>query len=273
MEQIADKEFEQIIKSAEKAIHYSQDDRETALLHARKSAEAICRDVYQKEINAIPERISLGQMIETLSRESSILPKKVMYSLRVIQNFGGVNAHENIDECLEPALEFFSIILTWYFEDYRKESIPTEIKFYRATSKPIFPLTGEQVVSLSNLEDFEDLTLVRANKDASLNGSNDGFSKIHIFTQDILVYLHQFEEREVIDVTYGRVFKVKPFLKMKQVDTRGHCGFEFIEQRVDGFKFQITSWGENNRPAILTEDGSEMRGVRKYKFTVSGQLT
>jgi hypothetical protein len=38
-------QIEQIIKSSEKAVRYSHDDPETALLHARKASEAICERI------------------------------------------------------------------------------------------------------------------------------------------------------------------------------------------------------------------------------------
>ena len=135
-------QIEQIIKSTEKAIKFALGDPETALMYARRAAEAVCKEVYEEEFKANSKGISLGKMIALLFEKSTVLPRKVMYSLRVIQNFGGINAHpsEKIDECLKPALEFFSIIIAWYFEDYRNTKIPEEIRFQdRIQEGPFFP--------------------------------------------------------------------------------------------------------------------------------------
>lgn len=156
MDQTSDGQLEQIIKSAEKAIKYGLGDPETALLHARRAAEAVCKDVYENKFQRQPKRLTLNNLIGELSQED-IFPRKVMYSLRVIQNFGGTSAHpnENIDECLEPALEFFSVIIKWYFEDYKKSDIPNRINF-RKKMKDRQPFTSlndpEPVVPLSKID-------------------------------------------------------------------------------------------------------------------------
>jgi len=157
MNQPSDGQLEQVIKAAEKAIKYGLGDPETALLHARRASEAICKDVYENTLQKSSKRLTLNNMIGELS-EGDAFPRKVMYSLRVIQNFGGTSAHpnENIDECLEPALEFFSVIVKWYFEDYRKGSIPERIKFRKKTH-PVFPSTGEPVISHEKIEISPDL--------------------------------------------------------------------------------------------------------------------
>jgi hypothetical protein len=81
------------------------------------------------EYKKVPVNLTLSNLIESLSKNKPILPKKVMHSLRVIQIFGGANAHENIDDCLDPALRFFYIIVNWYFKEYRNENLPEQIKF------------------------------------------------------------------------------------------------------------------------------------------------
>ena len=124
-----DVQLKQVIKSAGKAFRYSQEDPETALLHARKAAEAICRDLYINAYSKTPDDLTLSRLIENLSKNEPILPKKVMHSLRVIQIFGGANAHEDIDDCSGPALGFFQIIVNWYFKVYRNECVPEQIHF------------------------------------------------------------------------------------------------------------------------------------------------
>jgi len=121
-------ELEQIIASVEKTLRYHKTDPETALLHARKAAESICRDVYEKEYQKPSRGLTFGKLIDALSREKPILPNLVMYSLRNIQNFGGINAHQNLSAYLKPVLDFFPAIITWYFEDYRRSGIPDQIK-------------------------------------------------------------------------------------------------------------------------------------------------
>jgi hypothetical protein len=159
MSQTSNGQLEQIIKAAEKAIKYGLGDPETALLHARRAGEAVCKDIYENQFQRPSKRLTFNNMIGELSQED-VFPRKVMYSLRVIQNFGGTSAHpnENIDECLEPALEFFSVIVKWYFEDYRKSSIPERIKFRKILKEhPVFPSVGEPVISNQKVELSSDL--------------------------------------------------------------------------------------------------------------------
>jgi hypothetical protein len=120
----------QINSSAIKTLQYRKDDPETALQHARKAAEAICRDVYEREYRKTSRGLRFGELIHALSREKPILPNLVMYSLRNIQNFGGINAHENMKEYVKPVLDFFPAIIKWYFEEYRMSNIPDQIKIW-----------------------------------------------------------------------------------------------------------------------------------------------
>ena len=262
MNQALGGELEQIIKSAEKAIEYGQSDPETALLHARKSADAICRDVYETEYQASPKGLTLGKMIEALSKQRDILPKKVMYALRVIQNFGGANAHENIDECLEPALKFFSIIIVWYFEGYRKIGIPDQIKL-KIENKPIFPSTGERVVPLYKFEDYDESTLVRTGESGAIKRKeSDIDERFHSFTREITVHHRTMLEFKQIEISFGRIFKMKPFIDLECIEDEGSCEFEIVELRVDGFILKITGWSSYGGRS----------SDRKLRLTVSGEL-
>lgn len=161
----ADRNLEQIIKSADKAIMYGSRDPETALMHARKSVDAICRDIYQRELQTEPQNLYLSEMIRALSAKR-VFPKEVFSCLKVIQSFGGSNAHEDVDEHVESAFSFFSRIISWYYEDYRKTNIPDQLVF-REKSQGFagFPVTGAVVERLDALAD--EVTVVRRNPNAS----------------------------------------------------------------------------------------------------------
>lgn len=143
---------EQIINSAAIAANYAEYDIATALIHARKAAEGMCREIYESNLGQLPNRITFGEVIAVLSNETNVLPRKAEYAFRVIQNFGNISAHpsENADDCLEPAFEFFKVIVSWYFRDHKQTNIPQSIQF-KTKSNPVFPVDGEPVIDLSPL--------------------------------------------------------------------------------------------------------------------------
>lgn len=126
------RDFKQILRNTEQAFKFGgQDDPETALLHARKAIEAVCKDVYKREGKERLFETSLGTLI---AKSKRFFPKKVFYSMKVIQNVGGANAHEDIDDCLDPAFKFFSIVIDWYFRNYRKTPIPDSVQLARKSA-------------------------------------------------------------------------------------------------------------------------------------------
>src|SRR5262245_24350816 len=85
-----------VIHCAEKVTQYSH-DTETALLYARKTAEAICRDVYFNELKLEPGNRSIGPLLKELAPRM-VFPRTVWAALKTIQSYGNVNAHDVVSE-------------------------------------------------------------------------------------------------------------------------------------------------------------------------------
>jgi len=136
-----DKNLERIIKWAEKVAMYSQSDPETALLHARRTSEAICKDVYEEKTGNISQEITFNNLVESLQKQK-LIPKKIVHTLRVIQNFGNFTAHadDDISESIILAINFFPNILDWYFQENKEMQVPNEVRFRKLPLEDLVPL-------------------------------------------------------------------------------------------------------------------------------------
>jgi len=114
-----------------KAHKYAKDDPEVALTQARKSAEAICRNIFSAEIGE-PGKIMLDELIKKLA-ERKLLPTKILVPLGTIQAYGNYGTHaqsatENIDfNYITPCLSALAQVSSWYFTEYLKTSIPADL--------------------------------------------------------------------------------------------------------------------------------------------------
>jgi hypothetical protein len=136
----ADKNFERIIKWAQKVSFYSQSDPETALIHARRTSEAICKDVHERKLGTLPPLKDFNELIGKMKKDK-LIPGKIESTLRVIQNFGNFTVHadeEDISELVSSALNFFPNILDWYFQEHKATDVPNEVRFREVLLDDLF---------------------------------------------------------------------------------------------------------------------------------------
>jgi SNF2 family DNA or RNA helicase len=114
-----------------KAMRYGKSDPETALMHARKSAEAICTSLFQREIGD-PSSNRLDKLIELLARNEHI-PERIKVPLRVIQQYGNYGAHyqredaEITPEYVAPCITALVHVVNWYFLEYLAATVPQAV--------------------------------------------------------------------------------------------------------------------------------------------------
>ncbi len=114
-----------------KAHRYATTDPEVALTQARKSAEAICRNIFSAEIGE-PGKIMLDELIKKLA-ERKLLPTKILVPLGTIQAYGNYGTHaqsasENIDfNYITPCLSALAQVSSWYFTEYLKTDVPADL--------------------------------------------------------------------------------------------------------------------------------------------------
>lgn len=114
-----------------KAMEYANNDAETSLMYARKSAEGICTHIFSREIGA-PGKNRLDKLIELLS-DKDCLPERIKNPLKVIQQYGNYAAHIQKDHgvidrpYIEPCLTALVHVTNWYFHEYLGSDIPEEI--------------------------------------------------------------------------------------------------------------------------------------------------
>lgn len=139
-----------------KAMTYSDKDPETALMHARKSAEAICSDIFAREIGD-PGQKRLDKLIELLSSRD-IIPERMKIPLRVIQQYGNYGAHFQVDQqpidraYINPCLGALVQVTNWYFLDYLGIEIPAAVVGVNNEYEPQLPAKTKPTVSTEDLE-------------------------------------------------------------------------------------------------------------------------
>jgi len=115
-----------------KAIEYSNSDPETSLMYSRKSAEAICLNIFATRVGQTPTTNKLDELISLLNKKG-ILPEKITIPLRTMQQYGNFGSHvqqncggierEYIDPCLLSLIQ----VINWYFHDFLEIEIPKDI--------------------------------------------------------------------------------------------------------------------------------------------------
>lgn len=114
---------QRIAELQKRAMSYQNNDPETALMHARKAAEAICRSIFVQEINRNVGSLMLDELIQKLTA-AKVLPRPIQVPLRTIQAFGNLGAHEQDDveeitpEYVQSCLQSLSIVVDWYQRKY-----------------------------------------------------------------------------------------------------------------------------------------------------------
>ena len=113
----------------DKSIAYRSRDPEAALMMARKAAEAICRQLFVREVGANPTTLTLDGFIDKLV-SAKALPKRIVVPLRTIQGYGNYGAHDQGDEdgansitteYVQPCLQALATVVEWYFSEYQED--------------------------------------------------------------------------------------------------------------------------------------------------------
>jgi len=116
-----------IIVAAQNYMHH---DPEAALVKARNSAEAICREIYKQEFRNTPKKESFDKIVNKLKAENHI-PREIFTHLRTVQWYGNLGAHVDLDVELvnsltvNPCLAALMNVTHWYFKVYLNGSVPT----------------------------------------------------------------------------------------------------------------------------------------------------
>ena len=135
-----------IDKMYKKAKQYAAQDPEVCLGLARKTAEAICKQIYiiegMEKGSKPAEKLMLNDLIGALNKEQK-LPKKVVISLGTIQAFGNFGSHDQGKETLEvssddirPCITALTTVTNWYLEEYHANQVPTSSETVPSNSTP-----------------------------------------------------------------------------------------------------------------------------------------
>lgn len=110
-----------------KTMAYCQScDPEASLWMARKTAEAVCRQVFKHEIsdNSNAET-TLDKFIELLSKQRTV-PRHVLIPLRTIQSYGNYGVHDQgvdsdviTSDYAQPCVQALTTVVKWYISEYR----------------------------------------------------------------------------------------------------------------------------------------------------------
>ena len=108
----------------DKTLDYSKTDPETALMNARKAAEAVCSRVFEQKVGKPPKSMTLQPLIERLAQIDAV-PEQILIALRTIQNYGNFGSHHQAGEpqpitpeFAQPCLQSLGTVVRWYCEDF-----------------------------------------------------------------------------------------------------------------------------------------------------------
>lgn len=113
----------------QRTLSYQYSDPEAALWMARKATEAICRQIFVREISPNLGTITLEELLVQLTKRR-LIPKGIEVPIRTIQQYGNFGTHDqghdNIAitrEFAEPCLKSLSTVVDWYFNEYIGEAM------------------------------------------------------------------------------------------------------------------------------------------------------
>ncbi|MBM4021511.1 MAG: DUF4145 domain-containing protein [Planctomycetes bacterium] len=111
----------------EKTLAYSDSDPETALMNARKAAEAVCSRVFEHKVGKPPKSMTLQPLIEKLAQLDAV-PENILIALRTIQSYGNFGSHHQAGEpqpitaeFAQPCLQALGTVVQWYFNQFGLE--------------------------------------------------------------------------------------------------------------------------------------------------------
>jgi len=118
----------------EKTISYANSDPRVSLQQARIAAEAICKQIFSKEINENVGNLMLDKLIEKLYSDKHVT-KQISLHLKTIQQYGNYASHDHNEndqdvscEFIQPCLDSLSLVVNWYFNDYLKLNVDGNVK-------------------------------------------------------------------------------------------------------------------------------------------------
>lgn len=126
--ELLEKDQQNIRSLVQKAAQFLETEPQVALSLARKSAEAICKQVISHEGMDLSGRptstMVLEQLLDVLTRGEAV-PTSIKLALRTIQSYGNFGAHDQGDEndaitseYSRTCLDALNTVATWYFSKY-----------------------------------------------------------------------------------------------------------------------------------------------------------
>jgi len=138
----------------EKTLAYSDSDPETALMNARKAAEAVCSRVFAHKVGKPPKSMTLQPLIEKLAQLDAV-PEHILVALRTIQNYGNLGSHHQpgesakiTPEFAQPCLQALGTVVQWYFNQFGLEPPGSHSP---APRRPVRDGSGRQSFSVISL--------------------------------------------------------------------------------------------------------------------------
>ncbi|MCP4753068.1 MAG: DUF4145 domain-containing protein [Proteobacteria bacterium] len=116
-------DFAGIIKEYNDALDFLKAEKpEEALWRSRRTAEAICQQIFKTEISDKIGKMTLENYISTFSNKKAI-PGRILIPLRTIQSYGNFGTHYQDEEeissdYVKPCLESLGFLVKWFFSDY-----------------------------------------------------------------------------------------------------------------------------------------------------------
>ena len=139
-----EKDLKRVKSLYEKSIKFKKEEPEIALSQARKSVEAICKQIYINEGmekgGKPASRMMLDELSTALDRKG-IFPVKVSIAIGAVQRYGNFGSHDQGhesddigEEFVNTCLSALSTVIEWYFNKYHQKSDIIDITILNVTA-------------------------------------------------------------------------------------------------------------------------------------------
>ena len=139
-----EKDLKRVKSLYEKSIKFKKEEPEIALSQARKSVEAICKQIYINEGmekgGKPASRMMLDELSTALDRKG-IFPVKVSIAIGAVQRYGNFGSHDQGhesddigEEFVNTCLNALSTVIEWYFNKYHQKSDIIDITIFNVTA-------------------------------------------------------------------------------------------------------------------------------------------
>jgi len=152
---IVRKRVDEIKKSVNDVFQKFTNDPEVAAIKARKTAEGICKYLYEqfkcelRNNNKPASVVTLDELIRIIEKEK--VPTLVISSLRTIQSIGNFATHDQgienetiSSESVESAVKSLRHVASWYLEEFWNEDLP----FINESYIQAFKITKDYICKL-----------------------------------------------------------------------------------------------------------------------------